>query len=450
MQVSTQPDAPPSRAPSRLKPARAQRATKGPRVALGGRRVATRGRKQFGATLLEALVAFLVLSLGMLSMARLQTQLRLHSDVARQRSEAVRLAQEELEQLRAFGSLAQGAGVASFADIAAGVRSVASLNQVALNTRYELTRRIDGSESPRIKSASVSVEWADRSGELQRVVLDSVIAGHNPALSSALSLRGAGEPVAGAFGRSAQVPRSALDLGDGRSAFKPVLGGDTAWVFNNHSGQVIARCSGVGAATLNAQLAAHLANCAPASGLLLSGLVRFAAPDGLQPLAITLAQDGNAAAAPECSAEAQKTVAYATAAGTRREAVPANAAPASVGVAAWADLGERFVAYHCLVAASGSPARWSGRSSVLPQGWTLGNGAQDRKVCRFSADQDGSGSVDRNAEHPEHYREVDAALAEQNFLVVRGDAPCPGGAAVNVGAAGAQVFSNLATVQHQP
>ena len=48
-------------------------------------------RRARGATLLEALVAFLVLSLGMLTMARVQSSLRLNSDIARQRTEAVRL-----------------------------------------------------------------------------------------------------------------------------------------------------------------------------------------------------------------------------------------------------------------------------------------------------------------------------------------------------------------------
>ena len=49
---------------------------------------------QRGTTLLEGLVAFLVLSLGMLSVVRVQSQMRLNTDVARQRSEAVRIARK--------------------------------------------------------------------------------------------------------------------------------------------------------------------------------------------------------------------------------------------------------------------------------------------------------------------------------------------------------------------
>ena len=77
-----------------------------------------------GATLLEALVAFLVLSLGMLTMARVQTSLRLNSDTARQRTEAVRLAAEDMETLRNFGAVAVGHGVKAYADIATATRTV--------------------------------------------------------------------------------------------------------------------------------------------------------------------------------------------------------------------------------------------------------------------------------------------------------------------------------------
>ena len=68
----------------------------------------------------------------------------------------------------------------------------------------------------------------------------------------------------------------------------------------------------------------------------------------------------------------------------------------------------------------------------------------DRKVCRYSADQDGSGAVDSNAEHPNEYKDVDRSLMQQNFLIVRGDQSCP------VATKGDTVFADLSTVQHQP
>src|SRR5207245_11758027 len=105
------------------------------------------------------------------------------------------------------------------------------------------------------------------------------------------------------------------------------------------------------------------------------------------------------------------------------------------------DAADRVVAYHCVIAPVAG--RWSGRSSLVPRGWTIGTGAADRKVCRYSADQDGSGAVDSNAEHPNEYKDVDRSLMQQNFLIVRGEQPCP------VASKGEAVFADLTTVQHQ-
>ena len=59
-----------------------------------------------GFTLLEALIALLVLSFGMLAIAGFQATLSRNSDLAKQRTEALRLAQQKMERLRAFGQVA--------------------------------------------------------------------------------------------------------------------------------------------------------------------------------------------------------------------------------------------------------------------------------------------------------------------------------------------------------
>ena len=66
-----------------------------------------------GASLLEALIAMLVMAVGMLGIAVLQAKQRAHADVAKQRSEAVRIAQEDIENFRAYGTLTSDAGVAN-------------------------------------------------------------------------------------------------------------------------------------------------------------------------------------------------------------------------------------------------------------------------------------------------------------------------------------------------
>jgi Tfp pilus assembly protein PilV len=142
----------------------------------------TSARRQHGTTLFEALVAFLVLSLGMLAIARLQGHLRLNADVARQRSEAVRMAQQDMESLRGFGAVTAAPGLRTFEAIASATRSVDT------GTAYVMVREITPTGMPHAKTASITVSWTDRSGTAQQVVLHSIVTGVDPALSGALTL----------------------------------------------------------------------------------------------------------------------------------------------------------------------------------------------------------------------------------------------------------------------
>ena len=133
----------------------------------------TTPRAQRGTSLLEALIAVLVLTLGMVSIARVQGHLRLDADVARQRTEAVRLAQQDMEVLRSERT---------FSAIASASRSANT------GTAYAIERRIAATGMPHAKAASITVRWVDRSGAAQQVALHSVIAGTDPRLSGALAL----------------------------------------------------------------------------------------------------------------------------------------------------------------------------------------------------------------------------------------------------------------------
>lgn len=388
-------------------------------------------RRQCGTTLLEALIAFLVLSLGMLAIARAQTQLRLNAELARQRSEAVRLAQEDIESLRAFAVLASAPGMPSFDAIASASRSVGAGSIGATNTSYRVARQIDPASMPSAKNLRVTVDWVDRSGAAQQVALASVIAGTAPSFSGALGLARRSALANGAFGRSVRIPIGAQNLGNGSSALKPVANGTVAFVFDNLSGQLTGRCNMVAATITTRDLTlSSLGPCDAQVGQLLSGVVRFssaATPDAAQandaPLGLSIAlalSGGPYPMAPICSAEPVTTAG-----------------------------GERFVAYHCAVYPSAS-GRWSGRATVVPTGWTIGVGAGDRRVCRYSADLDGNGAIDANIEHPASYIGVDASLPNQNFLVVNGDAACPAGHAVPLPGNNGVVLVDLSTVQHQP
>lgn len=410
---------------------------------------------QRGLSLIESLIAFLVLSVGLVGMSRLQTQLRLNADLARQRTEAVRLAQEDIETLRSFSTTTSATGSRSYTQVVSGAWEAGAAGGLRSNTDYTVERSVD--EGTGFRSAHVAVAWPDRSGQPRAIVLDAVIAATPPAFSGALTAQGATQMVKRLQGRSAFIPWDAKTLDNSKSVFKPTTSGTTLLVFDNATGAVSQVCA-LSAATLTADVtSADLTQCTATAGMLLSGIVRVSlatppdsahANDTPLPLNVHLTLDSGAApVAPSCFSEAQKMVAIATSSGTRRQAVPLAATPASMGERQWTETGERFVAYHCVV----PPIQgvWSGRSTLEPQGWTLGSASDQYKVCRYSADQDGSGAVDSNAEHPEHYSQVDRSLMQQNFLIVRGNQACPNAADTHAGEQGVSGIDH-STVQHQP
>ncbi len=132
-----------------------------------------------GFAMIEALIAFLVLSIGMLALARLQNDLRVNADAARERTEAMRLAQIDIERLRAF---ADAAGWNAIADAEIDVTPAGG------TTAYTLTRVVTTNAEPALKTVQVTLRWNDRHGAGQSLRLSTLIAGHDPVLSGALTL----------------------------------------------------------------------------------------------------------------------------------------------------------------------------------------------------------------------------------------------------------------------
>ncbi|MEW6706162.1 MAG: prepilin-type N-terminal cleavage/methylation domain-containing protein [Pseudomonadota bacterium] len=345
--------------------------------------------RQRGLSLIEALVSFAVAAIGMTALVVSQASLRHNADTSRQRAEALRLAHEQMEHLRAF---------ASFEDYQqlAGQSGEHDADSPA-GTRFAIRRELDGSATAAALEAAVNARWTERSGRTARVALHSVIAGLDPALSGALLVRQAASTAHLPHGRSLAIPPQATDLGDGRSAFSPPGAAGITWIFDNRSGMVTSVCEAP-AATRALSFDAGPDRCLARQGLVVSGHVRFATgASAVQPNAAALdlemrlsTQDGHAQCFDDASAQA-----------------PRNR-----------------VVYHCLVTPAPHKTAWSGRLDVVPAGWTLGHEDPAYRVCRYSADLDGRDGIG-NHEHPLDYRGVAGALRHQNFLVVRGSQPCP-------------------------
>jgi Tfp pilus assembly protein PilV len=415
---------------------------------------------QRGVSLIEALVALTVMSFGMLAVVGVQATLRLNSDVAKQRSEGVRIAQEAMEAWRGFAQLdADPAAVRrAYADIAT-TASVA-VPGYTTNTTYTVERTVVDDVAQNHKSIRVTVRWTDRNGQGQSVNLDSHIARIDPSLSA--SVLNTPVPVGGAqarpLGRHAGIPLTAKDMGGGLSAFKPPAegGSTTAWVFNNLSGLIVGVCTVSAGTTTAALSASDIAGCKDNTvAHLLSGYVRFSGTT--QPTA-TEAENPLGRAR---NLDIQLTIT------DGRTPTCFDDAPTTGAAAAT----QTFVSYFCLIPAN-TTRSWAGFSTIatLPftdqadSTWSIpgltpaSEASASHRLCRYTpATTDAQ--VVPNPQHPQVYRieYADPArqllplpmppLVNQNFLVTLIEHGCPADVAADPTKAD---FVNSNTLAHKP
>jgi type IV pilus modification protein PilV len=212
-------------------------------------------RRQAGFTLVEALVALLVMSFGMLALAGLQMTMNRGADLAKQRSEAVRLAQLKMEQLRAYdgidsGSFTYGANVVSNTTgetICPTCTAPLNATTNATFTRSWAVTRADGttaatSDDPQ-KWIRVTVAWTDRVNQAQSVTLNSVIARNDPIAIEGMVGGQARARTRFPKNRNINVPYPAVTLSGGKtSAFIPPPG-NTIYVFDNNTASIVQQCT---------------------------------------------------------------------------------------------------------------------------------------------------------------------------------------------------------------
>ena len=442
-------------------------------------------QRRRGVALLEALVALLIMSLGMVAMVGIQSTIRRGSDVAKQRGEALRLAQTELETLRAYSVLAPDANAP------AGTRDFASI-QTALpqtdlgtpdsNASYTLTRTVSNwggtpgnpllQALPNLQAVQIDVNWLERSAANQNIRLNSFIAGASPALAASLRIPGHPGGTRNPRDRHASIPLSAKDLGNKTSGFVPSPNQTVAWVFNNLTGVITGKCL-VPMGTINAELTqADLQTCTTVHGLLLSGFVWFstaAAPDPNRPegtarpiefkmATIMVGPEDAPVQTPsyECYSDAPSS----TPSAMRYVSYYCAVYPAFSDKPVWSS-GVPYVPCHrdqprmrytvcgAMHADTSVQASHTAGLRVIVRRADLTNSSPDPAwhVCRYSADYSRDGKLS-NEEHPLAYVNVNKPLTGQNFLIIPSTlAFCPTGAAINPDLG---VFRNMSTVMHQP
>lgn len=397
-----------------------------------------------GFSLIEALVALVVMGFGMLGVLGIQSSLRQYSDISKQRSEAVRLAQEKTEAWRAFVKLDADAGVTDYNDItthgAITVMPADSPVAAATNTTYTYERIVgiltNSADMPQYgRWLQTTLRWNDRTGAEQRVDFHTHITGVSPEFAGTLVTSSVGgNNGAGVqrrpLGRHPGIPRGAVDDGTGSSNFAPPGLPSTVWTFDNATGLITRICN---------------PTCTDTSfvGYLLSGYVRVSDP--IDPVTSTFVQPTGA------DAESPYAPGGSAVFGTIGVEV-AQTAPTVQTVVCATQTFPQYVAYYCAMPATVSDSRWSGRSTVT--GPVYAADAADPSIakartCRYTPQTVDTPSPPLTAlEHPDTYSNVRQPLISQDFLVIRaGDGTaaftCPGDDTTTP-------YVNGNTYRHQP
>ncbi|SME94233.1 prepilin-type N-terminal cleavage/methylation domain-containing protein [Pseudogulbenkiania subflava] len=132
--------------------------------------------RQRGFSILEVLITLVVLAGGLLAIGGLYGKIMNGSAAAKERSEAVVLAEKKLEELR----------YALYSSIASGSDSVNAATGSGSSANFSRSWSVASSTSPAYKTVTVTVSWTDSRNQSQSAVLTSRISGIDPKRSGEL------------------------------------------------------------------------------------------------------------------------------------------------------------------------------------------------------------------------------------------------------------------------
>ncbi|WP_372922081.1 prepilin-type N-terminal cleavage/methylation domain-containing protein, partial [Roseovarius sp.] len=172
---------------------------------------AGRRRRQIGITLIEALIALAVISLGVLAIAKLYGDLIASTAESKARTEAVQVAEQRVDRLRAAMERGEFEALAN----------TGSDTHVGTNATFQIepTFEWDDVDDQNRLDVLMTVEWDDARGDTQRVNVSSSIAWMDPRTVTNISkgrLSTGDDPIARPTGR-------ATTGDDGRGVFQGEL-----------------------------------------------------------------------------------------------------------------------------------------------------------------------------------------------------------------------------------
>ncbi len=436
-------------------------------------------RRLRGVALVEVLVAATVMALGVAGITLTQPMLSASSDAARLRAEATRLAQQKLDEFRAFQQVPASTDPAVITYRGTIVSSPEAPVSVLSNTTFYRGWVVNplpvAEPNDEYKLVTVTVRWVGRDNVEERVRLTSTIARTDPAGLGNLAVGPVAATLRQPKGRNLDIPYDATLLEGGlSSAYQPFGTSSPYFQFDNKSGLIQRVCVG-NAAISGSTVAGDVCQDFSSGAYGLSGHVRFCpSSGGCDPAApagknkrLLLATTARCAPLSFDSSNGSAPIYQACYSGRKVILGTTGKVVADTGQAD-ADIQARLIDYFCVVQPQVKDGPWFGRVTLNPDtttGWSVAAGGS-HKVCRYSADYERTvtlqaycsgknleldeGQVCRmtNNEHPLWYRSVNANLLNQNYLVIAASESCPTGVAAQP-LAGAGSYLNAGTVLHQ-
>lgn len=378
-------------------------------------------RQQLGFSVVEALIALAIMGFGILGLAGMQAALSRNADVAKQRSEALRLAQEKIEELRSYTGIAATASIPSQTintnllnwNALSSASDVPS-NNITTNTVYTRTWNLSGNASDPLRNLTVNVEWVDRASDPASVPLSTILAKSDPADSGFLGFPlPLNTNLKRPKNRNLDIPIPSIDLGNGKSAMQFKTDGQYI-LFNNITGDLTNICTTtLNGSSVTADIISTLKNastsvCPEVKGYIVAGYISRLA--------------GNNVSVSDTDWNAIQNELGIDYSGITRNVAGSSAIACQFGGAINQNTNTTIANYKyylCVIPleppTTNAPYNWSGTVRIAgPSVWNTSN--NNYYVCRYQYSATNS-LTDPNQRNVQPYVAVDKSIDQQNYLI---------------------------------
>jgi len=333
------------------------------------------------------------MAFGVLALAGMQVMLSRNGDLAKQRSEATRLAQERMERMRGYDGIG-GAGTNDWNNLPGAAETVTT------NAVYTVTPSMGGTTGDSMRPTTVTVAWTDRANTAQSVVLSSVISKIEPEdigfVTNPLPLN---QPLRRVKDRNINIPIPAIDLGGGQSATQ--FDANYVIIYSNTTGGVVQICNPNQANATATQINDAIAggSCISTVGYIVAGYIGRSASGGTAvPDSVFDALGMNLAGVTRTNPDSAHGI----------RCLFSNATDQNTNTTI-----ANFKYYLCIIPLSdpGTPAgpTWSGTIYVGSV-----NTTNNYVVCRYQYTQT---NIDSNERNIQPYSGVNKSIDEQNYYL---------------------------------